>query len=134
MNGKGGTRESASFSLLICERIANFAIDMNKAILCGFVGQDPTIRYIEKRPVAEFSLATREPERTGPGGVRIPERTEWHRIVMWDANAEFAEKYIRKGTRLLLEGTLRTRTWEDRAAIKRTVTEIYVASFEMLPK
>lgn len=107
---------------------------MNKAILCGFVGADPSIRYVETRPVAEFSLATREPERTTPNGARIPERTEWHRIVMWDGNAEFAEKYIRKGTRLLLEGTLRTRTWEDRTAIKHTVTEIYVNSFEMLPK
>lgn len=107
---------------------------MNKAILCGFVGADPTIRYVETRPIAEFSLATREPERTAANGKRIPERTEWHRIVMWDSNAEFAEKYIRKGTRLLLEGTLRTRTWEDRATIKHTVTEIYVNSFEMLPK
>ena len=107
---------------------------MNKAILCGFVGQDPTIRYVGSRPVAEFSLATRDPERTAPDGSKIPERTEWHRIVMWDANAEFAEKFIRKGTRLLLEGAIRTRTWEDRATIKHTVTEIYVATFEVLPR
>ncbi len=107
---------------------------MNKAILCGFVGADPTIRYVETRPVAEFSLATREPERTGPAGNRIPERTEWHRIVMWGADAEFAEKYIRRGSRLLIEGTLRTRTWEDRATIKHTVTEVYTTSFELLPK
>lgn len=107
---------------------------MNKAILCGFVGADPTIRYVESRPVAEFSLATREPARTGPKGNPIPERTEWHRIVMWDANAEFAEKYIRKGARLLVEGQLRTRIWEDRTAIKHTVTEIYVSTFELMPK
>ena len=107
---------------------------MNKAILCGFVGADPTIRYVESRPVAEFSLATREPARTGPKGNPIPERTEWHRIVMWYANAEFAEKYIRKGARLLVEGQLRTRIWEDRTAIKHTVTEIYVSTFELLPK
>lgn len=107
---------------------------MNKAILCGFVGADPKMRYIESRPIAEFSLATKEPERRTPGGAVVPERTEWHRIVMWDANAEFAEKYIRKGSRLLLEGTLRTRTWEDRTAIKHTVTEVYVTSFELLPR
>lgn len=107
---------------------------MNKVILCGIVGVDPTIRYIEKRPIAEFSLATREPARTGANGVQVPELVEWHRIVMWDANAEFAEKYIRKGSRLLLEGQLRTRVWEDRAAIKHKVTEIYVASFELLPR
>ena len=51
---------------------------------------------------------------------------------MTDAAAEFAEKYIRKGTRMLIEGTLRTRFWEDRTAIKRSVTEIYVLSFELL--
>lgn len=107
---------------------------MNKVILCGYVGQDPRIRYVQSRPVAEFSLATREPERRGPDGSKIPELTEWHNIVMWDSNALFAEKYIRKGSRLLVEGQLRTRTWEDRAAIKRTVTEIYVATFELLPR
>ncbi len=107
---------------------------MNKAILCGFVGADPTIRYADTRAVAEFPLATREPARTTANGTRIAERTEWHRIVMWDANAEFAEKYIRKGTRMLLEGQLRTRVWEDRNTIKHSVTEIYVSNFEILPK
>lgn len=107
---------------------------MNKVILCGFVGQDPRIRFVQSRPVAEFSLATREPARKGPGGATIPELTEWHNIVMWDSAAEFAEKYIRKGSRLLLEGRLRTRYWEDRNAIKRTVTEIYVDTFELLPR
>lgn len=107
---------------------------MNKVILCGYVGQDPTIRYIDKRPIAEFSLATREAARTGADGRQTPELTEWHRIVMWDSHAEFAEKYIRKGSRLLLEGKLRTRTWEDRTAIKHTVTEIYVTQFELLPR
>ncbi len=105
---------------------------MNKVILSGNVGSDPTIRFIQTRPIAEFSLATNEPERTLADGTKVPGRTEWHRIVMWDANAEFAEKYIRKGTRLLLEGQLRTRTWEDRATIKHTVTEIYASTFELL--
>ena len=107
---------------------------MNKVILCGIVGQDPTIRHIDKRPLAEFSLATHEPARLGPDGKPLPPPTEWHRIVMWDANADFAEKYIRKGSRLLLEGSLRTRVWEDRNAIKRSVTEIYVHTFELLPR
>ena len=53
---------------------------------------------------------------------------------MWDSAAAFAEKYIRKGSRLLIEGRLRTRHWEDRNAIKRTVTEIYVDTFELLPR
>lgn len=107
---------------------------MNKVILCGFVGQDPRIRFVQTRPLAEFSLATREPARKAADGSRLPELTEWHNIVMWDSAATFAEKYIRKGSRLLVEGQLRTRQWEDRAAIKHNITEIYVSSFELLPK
>jgi single-strand DNA-binding protein len=64
----------------------------------------------------------------------VPERTEWHNLVLWDRSAEFAEKYIRKGTRLLVEGKIRTRFWEDRNAIKRRITEIYVDTFEILAK
>ena len=58
----------------------------------------------------------------------------WHNIVMWGRAGEFAEKYIRKGLRLLIEGKLRTRSWEDHNAIKRYITEIYVDTFELLPK
>lgn len=105
---------------------------MNKVILMGNVGSDPEIRYVEKRQLATMSLATNEPARTLANGTVIPERTEWHRLVMWDHHAELAEKYIRKGTRLLLEGKLRTRTWEDRNAIKRTVTEIYVETLDII--
>lgn len=105
---------------------------MNKVILLGNVGKDPQMRFVEKRPIASFPLATTEPARRAPNGAVIPERTEWHNIVMTDSLAEFAEKYIRKGRRMLVEGTLRTRYWEDRNTIKHTITEIYVISFEML--
>ncbi len=105
---------------------------MNKVILLGNVGKDPQMRFVERRPIASFPLATTEPARRAPHGVEIPERTEWHNIVMTDSLAEFAEKYIRKGRRMLVEGTLRTRYWEDRNTIKHTITEIYVISFEML--
>ncbi|MGM9870967.1 MAG: single-stranded DNA-binding protein [Muribaculaceae bacterium] len=105
---------------------------MNKVILMGNVGQDPTIRYIGSRPMATFSLATNERARRLPDGTELPERTEWHNIVMYDAQAEIAEKYIRKGSKLLIEGKLRTRIWEDRNAIKRAVTEIYVDTFDIL--
>ena len=105
---------------------------MNKVILMGNVGADPEIRYVEKRQLATMSLATNEPARTLTSGTVIPERTEWHRLVMWDRHAELAEKYIRKGSRLLIEGKIRTRTWEDRNAIHRTVTEIYVESLDII--
>ncbi len=105
---------------------------VNKVILLGNVGADPTIRYVETRPVATFTLATTERAYTSASGAQIPERTEWHRIVMWDGAAETAEKYIRKGSRLYIEGKLRTRVWEDRNTIKRNVTEIVVDTFELL--
>lgn len=105
---------------------------MNKVILMGFVGRDPEIRYIETRPVASFSLATTERARRTASGAEIPERTEWHNIVMFDASAEIAEKYIRKGTRLLVEGKIRTRVWQDRNTIKHNITEIYVDNFDIL--
>lgn len=105
---------------------------MNKAILMGYVGRDPEIRYIGPRPLASFSLATTERARRLDNGTEIPERTEWHNIVMYDQAAEIAEKYIRKGTQLLVEGKIRTRVWEDRNTIKRYVTEIYVDNFDIL--
>ena len=96
-------------------------MSVNKVILIGNVGVDPEIRYIDTRPLASFSLATTDAAYTTASGAQIPERTEWHRIVMWDRNAD-------------IEGKLRTRTWEDRAAIKRSVTEIMVERFEILSR
>lgn len=108
-------------------------MSVNKVILLGNVGRDPEVRYVAQgRPVASFSLATTERGYTNSNGVQVPERTEWHNIVMWGRHAEVAEKYIRKGTQLYIEGQLRTRMWEDRNAIKHYVTEIYVENFELL--
>lgn len=107
-------------------------MSVNKVILLGNVGRDPQIRYVGTRPVAEFTLATSERARSTEGGQQIPERTEWHRLVMWDANATIAERYIRKGSKIYVEGKLRTRTWEDRNTIKHTVTEVYVDTVELL--
>lgn len=110
---------------------------MNKVILLGNVGTDPKMRMVDGVPVADFRLATSERRRTRmPDGSMAdgPEVTEWHNIVMWGRAGDYAEKYIRKGSRLLVEGKIRTRVWEDRNAIKRNVTEIYVDTFELLPK
>lgn len=99
---------------------------VNKAILLGNVGADPRIDYPEKGSVfATFTLATNEHTASG-------ERTEWHRLVMSGRNAELAEKYIRKGTRLYVEGKIRTRQYTDKTGINRYVTEIYVDNFELL--
>ncbi|MBD5422368.1 MAG: single-stranded DNA-binding protein [Bacteroides sp.] len=109
-------------------------MSVNKVILLGNVGRDPAIRYVGTRPVAEIALATNERSTTSTDGSSAPERTEWHRLVLWDANAELAEKYIRKGSRIYVEGKLRTRIWEDRTAIKHSVTEIYVDTIELMSR
>lgn len=109
-------------------------MSINKVILIGNVGRDPSIRYVDTRPVASFTLATTERGYRTASGTEIPPRTEWHNIVMWDRAAEFAEKYIRKGTRLFVEGRLRTRTWEDRTALKHTITEILVDNYDLLAR
>lgn len=102
-------------------------MSVNKAILIGNVGADPEIRYPSKdTPVAYFSLATNE---VRPGGVKV---TEWHNIVLWGDGARFAEKYIRKGTKLYLEGSIRTREYTDRLKIVRKRTEIHAYTFELL--
>ncbi len=103
-------------------------MSVNKVILLGYVGRDPEIRFPQPDfAVAFFSLAT--DETTGNPPAKI---TEWHNIVMHGEKARLAEKYIRKGTRLYLEGRLRTREYEDRLKIRRRTTEIVVESFELL--
>ncbi len=124
-----------SLSAFISQLLHSY--DMNKVILLGNVGRDPRMRMVDCSQVADFPLATTERRTTRtPDGqeVQLPELTEWHNIVMWGRAAEFAEKYIRKGSKLLIEGKLRTRSWEDHNAIKRYITEVYVDSFELLPK
>lgn len=109
-------------------------MSVNRVILLGHVGRKPEIRYVDKRPVATFSLATNEPGRMLENGQRAPEITEWHNIVMWDRSAEIAERYIDKGTLLYIEGRLRTRQWQDRNAIQRTTTEIIVERFDIVSR
>ena len=102
-------------------------MSVNKVILLGRVGKDPDVRYVaQNQPVASFTLATTDRAYTNANGVQVPERTEWHN--------EVAERYIRKGTQIYLEGRLRTRAWEDRNQVKRYTTEIYVDSFELLAR
>ena len=90
-------------------------MSVNKVILLGNVGRDPEVRYPSQgQIVATFPLATSDRGYTTSSGVQVPERTEWHNLVMWGRNAEVAEKYVRKGSRLYVEGRLRTRNYEDR--------------------
>ncbi len=102
-------------------------MSVNKVILLGHVGKDPEMNLADSaNPVARFSVATNMRTKGGQ------ELTEWHRIVMTGRNAELAERYIRKGTRLYLEGRLRTRQYEDKFHITHNITEIYADTFELL--
>lgn len=103
-------------------------MSVNKIILLGYVGSDPEVRYPEKDfAVARFSLATSE--RKGNSDVEI---TDWHRCVLTGKNAEIAERYVRKGTRLYVEGKMRYRDYEDKFKIKRRAAEVEVSYFELL--
>lgn len=108
-------------------------MSVNKVILIGNVGKDPEVRYLDSGvAVATFPLATSDRAYTLANGTQVPERTEWHNIVLWRGLAETAEKYVHKGDKLYLEGKIRTRSYDDQAGMKRYVTEIFVDSMEML--
>src|SRR5580658_9442853 len=96
---------------------------VNKVILIGNLGKDPEVRYLEGGiAVANFPLATTEVHKNRSGD-KI-ESTEWHNIVLWRGLAEVAEKLLKKGMQVYVEGRLRTRSWEDKDGSKKRATEI----------
>ena len=110
-------------------------MSLNKAMLIGNVGRDPEVRYLEGNngaKVATFTLATTERYRDRNGEVR--ENTEWHNIVAWRNNADVAERFVRKGTQLYIEGRIRTRSWDDQTGNKRYTTEIMADTLQLLGK
>ncbi len=108
-------------------------MSVNKVILVGHVGADPEVRYLEKGVcVARLRLATTERGYTATNGTEVPDRTEWHSIVLWRGLAEIAEKYVRKGSQIFVEGKLRTSQWQDQAGVTHQRTEIVADSIELL--
>jgi single-strand DNA-binding protein len=108
-------------------------MSVNKAILVGYVGNDPEVKYLDSgTPVANFRLATSE-NYTNKTGEKVTQ-TEWHNIVLWRGLASIAEKYVKKGTQLFIEGRIRTRSWDDRDGNKRYTTEIIADSMQLLGK
>ncbi|MEO6096121.1 MAG: single-stranded DNA-binding protein [Fibrobacteria bacterium] len=104
---------------------------LNKATLIGNLGKDPEVRAIPSgAKVANFSIATTE-SYTGKDGNKV-DKTEWHNIVMWRGLAEVAEKYLRKGSQVYIEGRLQTRSWDDQNGQKRYTTEIVADNMVML--
>jgi len=105
---------------------------VNKVILIGRLGADPEARYMPNgTAVANLSLATSEIWKDKNSGQQ-QERTEWHRVVLFGRLAEVAADYLRKGARIYVEGSLRTRKWQDRDGRDHYTTEIVGSSLQML--
>lgn len=104
---------------------------LNKVILIGNLGKDPEVRTTPSgSKVANFSIATTE-RYTDKSGQKV-DSTEWHNIVMWRGLADVAERYLRKGAMVCIEGKLKTRSWEDSSGQKKYATDIIADNMQML--
>jgi single-strand DNA-binding protein len=98
-------------------------MSLNRVILLGRLGRDPEVRYTQSQlTVATLNLATDERRPDGAGGWK--NETEWHRVVLFGKQADLAKQYLTKGREVLIEGSLRTRQWQDKEGQKRWTTEI----------
>lgn len=108
-------------------------MSLNKVMLIGNVGQEPIVRYLDTGVcVATFSLATTERGYTMQNGTQVPDRTEWHNIVVWRKQAEVVEKYVHKGDKLYVEGKIQSRSYDDKQGVRRYVVEIMTENIELL--
>ena len=106
-------------------------MSLNKVILIGNVGKDPDVRYFDSgSAVANFPLATSERGYTLSNGTVVPERTEWHNVVVRRDLVPFVEKWVRKGSGLYVEGKIRTRSYDDPNGVRRYMTEIHADRVE----
>lgn len=106
---------------------------VNKVILIGNLGKDPDVRSLENgTKVATFSLATNEVYKDKDGNKK--EITDWHNIVVWRGLADLAEKYLRKGNQIYLEGKLKSRSYDDKDGSKKYITEVVVDNMTFLGK
>lgn len=108
-------------------------MSLNKVMLIGNVGQEPEIRYMDNGScAANFSFATSTRGYTLQNGTTVPERTEWHNIVLWGNLAKIVESYVHKGDKLYVEGELRYRTYTDKRGATHKVVEIWGTNIELL--
>lgn len=108
-------------------------MSVNKVILIGYVGKAPEYKDFDNGgSVAQFTLATTDRAFKTANGTEVPERTEWHNIVLQNGLANVAKEYVKKGNKLYIEGKIRTRSYEDNNGVKRYITEVYGYNMEML--
>jgi single-strand DNA-binding protein len=104
---------------------------LNKVMLLGRLGADPEIKYIPSgQAVSNFNLATSYSWKDDSGNLQT--KTDWHRIVVWGKMAETCHEYLKKGSKLYLEGSLQTRQYEDKDGQKRYITEVRMNDMIML--
>jgi single-strand DNA-binding protein len=108
-------------------------MSVNKVILVGNVGKDPEVRYLDEgTAMAKFPLATSETYKN-KSGERVS-TTEWHNVVLWRGLAQVAEKFVRKGTQIYIEGRIKSRSYDDADGIKKYITEIVGDQMQLLGK
>ena len=102
-------------------------------MLIGNVGRDPEVRYVDQgQPVARLSLATTERGYTLQNGTQVPDRTEWHSVILWRKLAEVVEHYVHKGDKLYIEGRIHYASYDDKQGKRQYYTEIWADNMEML--
>jgi len=105
---------------------------INKVILIGNLGADPEIRYMPNgSAVANISVATNDSWKDKQTG-ELQERTEWHKVSLFDKLAQIVGEYLKKGSKVYIEGSIRTRKWQDQSGNDRYTTEIIANSMQML--
>lgn len=108
-------------------------MSVNRVILLGNVGKDPDVKRLDNgSAVANFTVATTERGYTAANGTQVPDRTEWHNIVFWGGLVEVIDKYVKKGSKLYIEGKIKTRSYDAQDGSKRYVTEIWGEKLELL--
>ena len=106
---------------------------MNKAMLIGNVGKEPEVRYVDRgQAVARIRLATTERGYTLQNGTQVPDRTEWHNVIMWNRLAEYVERYVHTGDKLYIEGRIHYASYDDKHGKRQYYTEIWADNMEML--
>ena len=106
---------------------------MNKVMLIGNVGIEPEVKYVDQGvAVARLRLATTERGYTLANGTQVPDRTDWHNVILWRRRAEIVEKYVHKGDKIYIEGRLRYTTYDDRQGKRNYQTEIWAENIELL--
>ena len=109
-------------------------MSVNKVILLGYVGKDPEVKEFENGKVAKMTIATTEKGYKLKSGKEVPDRTEWHNIMLWGGLADVAENFIKKGMQVYIEEKIQNRSWADKEGITHYITEVIASDLQMLGK